>query len=177
MPFLEPQLARLRPALLAGLAADPERAAARLVELRALLPRANVAAVLSQRPSLVLDGEWEAVPAGLARLLAYYTEEEAAAMVSVEPCLLLDDVRVVLRELTRWFKARSSKEKTYLGVVGAVLLLLLLWFVVDDHDTLFVLSESVHFLGIGLLAYKLLKKRNCGAGAPGSPAGAGKAGS
>ena len=43
-------------------------------------------------------------------------------------------------------------------------LLLLLWFVVEDHDTLFVLSEAVHFVGIGLLAYKLLKKRNCGGG-------------
>lgn len=27
---------------------------------------------------------------------------------------------------------------------------------------LFVLSESVHFLGIGILAWKLVKKRNCG---------------
>lgn len=39
--------------------------------------------------------------------------------------------------------------------------LLLLWFVVEDHDTLFILSESVHFLGIGVLGYKLLTKRNC----------------
>ncbi|GAB4822734.1 hypothetical protein N2152v2_009780 [Parachlorella kessleri] len=39
--------------------------------------------------------------------------------------------------------------------------LLLLWFVVEDHDTLFILSESVHFLGIGVLAYKLLTKKNC----------------
>lgn len=50
----------------------------------------------------------------------------------------------------------------YLIVAGGVLLLLLLWFVVEDHDTLFVLSEGVHFLGIGILAWKLLKKRNCG---------------
>ena len=40
--------------------------------------------------------------------------------------------------------------------------LLLLWFVVEDHDTLFILSESVHFMGIGLLAYKLIKKRGAG---------------
>lgn len=32
----------------------------------------------------------------------------------------------------------------------------------EDHDTLFILSESVHFLGIGLLAYKLIKKRGAG---------------
>lgn len=41
-------------------------------------------------------------------------------------------------------------------------MLLLLWFVVEDHDTLFILSESVHFVGIGLLAYKLIKKRAAG---------------
>ena len=41
-------------------------------------------------------------------------------------------------------------------------LLLTLWFVIEDHDTLFVLSESVHFLGIGVLAYKLVRKRNSG---------------
>ena len=40
--------------------------------------------------------------------------------------------------------------------------LLLRWFVVVDHDILFVLSESVHFIGIGLLAYKLIKKRGAG---------------
>jgi ER lumen protein retaining receptor len=40
--------------------------------------------------------------------------------------------------------------------------LLLLWFVVEDHDTLFVLSESVHFMGIGVLAFKLIKKRAAG---------------
>ena len=42
--------------------------------------------------------------------------------------------------------------------------LLALWFVVEDHDTLFVMSESVHFLGIGLLSYKLIRKKNCGGG-------------
>jgi hypothetical protein len=40
--------------------------------------------------------------------------------------------------------------------------LLLFYFIIEDHDTLFVMSEGVHFLGIGVLAYKLLKKRNCG---------------
>lgn len=40
--------------------------------------------------------------------------------------------------------------------------LILFYFIIEDHDTLFVMSEGVHFLGIGVLAYKLLKKRNCG---------------
>lgn len=41
-------------------------------------------------------------------------------------------------------------------------LLVLLYFIVEDHDTLFIMSEVVHFAGIGALAYKLLRKRNCG---------------
>lgn len=64
--------------------------------------------------------------------------------------------------VARWLKARSQKERLYLGVAAGVLCLLLLWFVVEDHDTLFILSESVHFMGIGLLAYKLIKKRAAG---------------
>lgn len=38
----------------------------------------------------------------------------------------------------------------------------LMWLVIEDHDNLFVMAELVHFVGIGLLAYKLMKKRNAG---------------
>ena len=34
--------------------------------------------------------------------------------------------------------------------------------VVEDHDNLFVMAELIHFVGIGLLAWKLLKKKNAG---------------
>jgi hypothetical protein len=40
--------------------------------------------------------------------------------------------------------------------------ILLLYFVIEDHDTLFIMSEAVHFIGIGFLAYKLLRKKNVG---------------
>ena len=33
---------------------------------------------------------------------------------------------------------------------------------IEDHDTLFVMAEAVHLGGIGVLAYKLLRKKNCG---------------
>lgn len=33
---------------------------------------------------------------------------------------------------------------------------------IEDHDSLFVMSEGIHFLGIGVLAYKILRKRSCG---------------
>jgi ER lumen protein retaining receptor len=38
--------------------------------------------------------------------------------------------------------------------------LLILWLTIEDHDTLFVLAEAAHFLGIGLLAYKIWAKRS-----------------
>ena len=38
--------------------------------------------------------------------------------------------------------------------------LMVLWRVVEDHDTLFVLAEISHFLGIGMLAYKLFRKKS-----------------
>lgn len=37
-----------------------------------------------------------------------------------------------------------------------------MWLVIEDHDSLFVASEGVHFVGIGVLAYKIIRKRNCG---------------
>ncbi|KDD74845.1 ER lumen protein retaining receptor [Helicosporidium sp. ATCC 50920] len=94
--------------------------------------------------------------------------------------------------ITRWFKSRSQREKTYMGVIAGLAVrlrvseasvggerfgadplarsgrsyfghtLILLWFVIEDHDTLFVMSEGVHFLGIGALAYKLIRQRHCG---------------
>lgn len=42
-----------------------------------------------------------------------------------------------------------------------VQLLLLLWVFIEDHDMLFVFAELSHFVGIGLLAYKLVSKKTC----------------
>ena len=69
-------------------------------------------------------------------------------------------VKDPLVAVVRWFKARSQKEKTLLGCVEGVLLLLVLWRTIEDHDTLFVLAETAHFVGIGLLGYKIYKKRS-----------------
>ena len=41
-------------------------------------------------------------------------------------------------------------------------LLFLLWLVIEDHDNLFIMAEVVHFLGIGVLIYKLWTKKNAG---------------
>jgi len=40
--------------------------------------------------------------------------------------------------------------------------LILLWLVIEDHDNLFVMSEFVHFAGIGALLWKLVRQKNSG---------------
>lgn len=67
-----------------------------------LPPLAPAYAPLPQRPSLLLDGEWERVPVGVAALEARYSEEEAARLASAEPLLLVEDLEYVLQELGRW---------------------------------------------------------------------------
>jgi ER lumen protein retaining receptor len=39
-------------------------------------------------------------------------------------------------------------------------LLFILWRTIQDHDTLFVLAEAAHFIGIGILGYKVTNKKS-----------------
>ncbi|KIZ06238.1 ER lumen protein retaining receptor [Monoraphidium neglectum] len=61
---------------------------------------------------------------------------------------------------SRWIKQRSPKEKTALGCVAGLVLLIILWRTIEDHDTLFVLAEAAHFVGIGLLGWKIYSKKS-----------------
>ena len=61
----------------------------------------------------------------------------------------------------KWLRERSKAEKMGLAGVGVFLVLLLLYVVIEDHDSLFIMAETVHFIGIGFLAYKLIRERNC----------------
>ncbi|KXZ43737.1 hypothetical protein GPECTOR_81g185 [Gonium pectorale] len=62
--------------------------------------------------------------------------------------------------IVHWFKTRPPGTKAGLSGLGAVALLLILWRTIKDHDTLFVLAEMAHFIGIGVLGYKLQKKKS-----------------
>jgi ER lumen protein retaining receptor len=75
---------------------------------------------------------------------------------------LKERVKDPLLAVVRWVKRRSPREKLILMGACAVLTILLLYLVVEDHDNLFVMAELIHFVGIGLLAWKLLKKKNAG---------------
>lgn len=72
----------------------------------------------------------------------------------------LAKVKDPLLTTIKWFKDRSLQEKMVLGVIGGIVLLLVLWRTIEDHDTLFVLAEIAHFVGIGLLGFKMYSKRS-----------------
>lgn len=72
----------------------------------------------------------------------------------------LSKVKDPVLAVIRWVKSRSSRDKFILGCLGGILLLLILWRTIEDHDTLFILAEVSHFLGIGVLAYKLYTKKS-----------------
>ena len=51
--------------------------------------------------------------------------------------------------------------KAFLAVVSGMAALVLLRFIVHDHDNLFVAAEAVHSIGISVLIYKLMKEKTC----------------
>ena len=69
--------------------------------------------------------------------------------------------RARLNKAQQWIKKRSQHEKTAMVVGLCVVVLLTLKLVIDDHDSLFLMAEAVHFLGIGVLGYKLVLTKNC----------------
>ena len=69
--------------------------------------------------------------------------------------------RAGVRKAQKWLRERSHLEKSVLLVSGCVALLVLLKIVIDDHDSLFLMGEMVHFVGIGFLGYKLVLEKNC----------------
>ena len=69
--------------------------------------------------------------------------------------------RARLNKAQQWIKKRSQHEKSAMVVGLCVFVLLTLKLVIEDHDSLFLMAEAVHFLGIGVLGYKLVLTKNC----------------
>lgn len=60
-----------------------------------------------------------------------------------------------------WVRRQPPKIKIFLAVITAITALVFLRMVVEDHDSLFVVAEAVHAIGISVLIYKLTKERTC----------------
>jgi hypothetical protein len=91
----------MNPALLGALAADVDVVAQRLITLRTLLPGADLGSIVSQRPGLLLEGEWGRVAGAVGALRGLYGEAGMCEMVTEEPLLLVEDVEGVLEEVAR----------------------------------------------------------------------------
>ena len=53
-----------------------------------------------------------------------------------------------------YLRARTSSEQAALWMLFGVTIVLFLYAAIEDHDSLFILAETVHFSGIGTLAFK-----------------------
>ncbi|KAE8725584.1 Detected protein of confused Function [Hibiscus syriacus] len=66
-----------------------------------------------------------------------------------------------IHAVSMWVRRQPPKVKAFLAVVSGMAALVLLRFIVHDHDNLFVAAEAVHSLGISVLIYKLTKEKTC----------------
>ncbi|KAJ0076788.1 hypothetical protein Patl1_36112 [Pistacia atlantica] len=66
-----------------------------------------------------------------------------------------------IHAVSTWVRRQPPKVKAFLAVVSGMAALVLLRFIVHDHDNLFVAAEAVHSIGISVLIYKLMKEKTC----------------
>ncbi|KAL6210060.1 hypothetical protein ACLB2K_020998 [Fragaria x ananassa] len=66
-----------------------------------------------------------------------------------------------INTVSTWVRRQPPKVKGFLAVVAGMAALVLLRFIVHDHDNLFVAAEAVHSGGISVLIYKLMKEKTC----------------
>lgn len=69
--------------------------------------------------------------------------------------------RKPIHAVSTWVRRQPPKVKAFLAVVSGMAALVLLRFIVHDHDNLFVAAEAVHAIGISVLIYKLMKEKTC----------------
>ncbi|MQL78940.1 hypothetical protein Taro_011360 [Colocasia esculenta] len=69
--------------------------------------------------------------------------------------------RGALSPAVGWVRRQPPKVKAFLAVVAGMAALVILRFIVHDHDSLFVVAEACHAIGISVLIYKLTKGRTC----------------
>lgn len=66
-----------------------------------------------------------------------------------------------VRQIRRWVRSRTVREKVSMGAIAALLLLVFLIVVVKNHAYLFVATQTSHAAGILLLIYKLTISKTC----------------
>lgn len=65
------------------------------------------------------------------------------------------------KQLTRWIRSRSVREKVAMGVIAGIVTLILLKYFVRDQNYFFIFAQTAHAAGIFLLVYKLTISKTC----------------
>lgn len=65
------------------------------------------------------------------------------------------------KQIEQAFNKLPMKAKLGVGLLAGVIGIIVLYFVIEEHDTLFIMSESCHVLGICVLIYKLSTTKTC----------------
>lgn len=69
--------------------------------------------------------------------------------------------KTLIHAAATWVRRKPPKIKMFLAVITAMSALIFIRMVVEDHDSLFVVAEAVHAIGISVLIYKLTKEKTC----------------
>eukprot|EP00884_Botryococcus_braunii_P004355 jgi/Botrbrau1/13920/Bobra.136_2s0011.2 len=101
LPPLDDHILRLKPQIIAELVDNPSNIAVKLVQLRQMLPTADVGHIVSKRPMLLRDDEFDGVPAAIDRLTELFPQADIGKMVEYQPLMLVEDLDKVMEQLRR----------------------------------------------------------------------------
>ncbi|KAA6427521.1 MAG: hypothetical protein FRX49_02184 [Trebouxia sp. A1-2] len=109
LPDLAGRWQKLQPQILLLMTADTSIVAVRLLQLKMWFPEANVSTMVSQRPTLVLDEEFNGIPAAMKVLQHWFAADAIDHMVQEEPLFLVEDVESAISSLNSSLRAVSLK--------------------------------------------------------------------
>eukprot|EP01018_Ginkgo_biloba_P025248 Gb_34943 [translate_table: standard] len=96
---------------------------------------------------------------GLYALMALLLFTDIATVVSDFKMVTVSNNPIHV--VSGWVRRQPPKVKAFLAVVSGITTLVILRFVVHNHDNLFIASEANHVVGISILIYKLMKEKTC----------------
>ncbi|DBA70406.1 TPA: hypothetical protein ACH3X2_011820 [Trebouxia sp. C0005] len=111
LPDLAGRWQKLQPQILLLMTADTSIVAVRLLQLKMWFPEANVSTMVSQRPTLVLDEEFNGIPAAMKVLQHWFAADAIDHMVQEEPLFLVEDVESAISSLNRWMSTTNGAHK------------------------------------------------------------------
>lgn len=94
-----------------ALTTDPPATVLKLVQLRSWFPTADVSLMVSRRPSLLLDVEFEVIPAALQVLQDLFDTDAIDHMVQEQPLFLVEDIPRAVSHLNSWTSSADGASR------------------------------------------------------------------